>query len=138
MNTERLYGWVDSEELGDDADEFVSRYIEDTADIGLFDAWADRQKWPLKVTVYRRMDPTKHADRMAAFVLEDLLERLDEDYSDPDGSYTKPNDAMKGAADVFVSAVLGQYKAWACEPTNEVVEYTRDMVRKLWSEEVAE
>ena len=138
MNTERLYGWVDSEELLSDADEVVSRYIEDTADIGLFDAWADRQKWPLKVTVYRRMDPSHHANKLAAFVLEDLLNFLDEEYSDPDGSYTEPNDAMKGAADVFVSTVLGQYKVWSCEPTNEVVEYTREMVWKLWGEEVEE
>ena len=138
MNTERLYGWVDSEQLSDDADEFVSQYIEDTADIGLFDAWADRQKWPLKVTVYRRMDPARNADKLAESVLEDLLNFLDDDYSDPDGDYTEPNDAMKGAADVFVSAVLGQYKAWACEPTGEVLEYTREMVQKLWSEEVKE
>jgi hypothetical protein len=138
MNTERLYGWSDSEQLSDDADEVVSQYIEDTKDTELFDQWADRQKWPLRVSVFRRMDPARNADMLAAFVLELLLERLDEEYSDPDGSYTEPNDAMKAAADVFVSAVLGQYKAWACEPTNEVVEYTREMVQKLWEKEAKE
>jgi hypothetical protein len=57
---------------------------------------------------------------------------LDEEYSDPDGDYTKPTERMKVVARVFVDAVLNDYQAWACEPTGEVVEITWEDAWRVW------
>ena len=48
-------------------------------------------------------------------VLEHLLEHLDQEYADPDGSYSDPTKGMIEASDTFVAAVLKEYKVWACD-----------------------
>jgi hypothetical protein len=48
-------------------------------------------------------------------VLSQLLERLDEDYSDPARSYSDATDAMKESAETFAKTVLDEYESWACE-----------------------
>ena len=55
------------------------------------------------------------ADSLAEGVLKRFLERLDEEYSDPDGSYTDPTDKMTEASKEFVATVVDEYKVWACE-----------------------
>ena len=132
MSTEKLYGWSDSEQLLSDPDQVVWDYIDNTKCDKTWHEWAMHQQWPKRVSVFRRMDPKKHADKLAASVLEDLLERLDEEYSDPDGDYTKPTERMKVVARVFVDAVLNDYQAWACEPTGEVVEITWEDAWRVW------
>lgn len=49
--------------------------------------------------------------------LETLLERLDEEYGDPEGDGCEPTAAMLAAQKAFVDAVLAEYVPWACEPT---------------------
>ena len=47
--------------------------------------------------------------------LEDLLERLDEEYGDPGGNGTEASPAMKAAEAAFVAAVIADFEPWACE-----------------------
>ncbi len=53
--------------------------------------------------------------------LSTLIERLDEEYSDPEGDGTKATETMLAAERAFIAAVLAEYKPWACEPTGNVV-----------------
>ena len=47
--------------------------------------------------------------------LEDILERLDEEYGDPDGDYTKPTEAMKEAEKAFLAVIKKEYTSYMCE-----------------------
>ncbi|MBE3087724.1 MAG: hypothetical protein IMZ71_01200, partial [Chloroflexi bacterium] len=58
---------------------------------------------------------SKSGEFWAEFVLEKLLEGLDEEYGDPDGSYSDPTDGMIKASEAFVAAVIDKYEVWACE-----------------------
>jgi hypothetical protein len=63
---------------------------------------------------------------IAQRALYEILEWLDEEHSDPDGSETTPNDAMRAAALAFAEAIRANYVSWQCEPTRETVEYTKE------------
>lgn len=67
----------------------------------------------ITVVGYVRMTVTADPDRYLATLLEDL----DEEYGDPEGSdETKITDGMRGAAALFVASVIKEYDNWACEP----------------------
>lgn len=54
--------------------------------------------------------------------LEYILERVDEDYGDPDGEPHKPSGALEEAAARFVELVKAEYgKPWACEEYCRVI-----------------
>lgn len=67
---------------------------------------------PMKVTA---------DDIDASNILNDILERLDETYSDPDGDNSEPTEGMKAAAQQLAQVVAKEYKPWACEPVLYVV-----------------
>jgi hypothetical protein len=90
--------------------------------------------WPVKVYEFRHVCLTdaKSIKMSAGGVLMDLLENLDGDYGDPDGGdYPEASDAMKAAAEAFVTVVLREFVVWACEETGEVVEVTRHEARGM-------
>ena len=72
-------------------------------------------KLPDKIEIcgYVRMVP--NIELLSANILERLLEDVDDEYGDPDESYTKVTDAMKEAAKEFLTTVLDEYTVWACE-----------------------
>ena len=76
---------------------------------------------------WRRM--LAHAD--PDWVLEVVLENLDEELADPDGfDGTRPTQAMKEAAEAFCSVIMREYVPWACE------EVCREVVNvKEWARE---
>lgn len=47
--------------------------------------------------------------------LEDILERLDEEYGDPDGDPTKPTEAMIEAEKAFLAVIEKEYTSYMCE-----------------------
>ena len=47
-------------------------------------------------------------------LLEDVLERLDEEYGNPDEAST-PTDAMRTAAETFCAAIRAEYHVWQCD-----------------------
>lgn len=79
---------------------------------------------PVEVTVYgfKRMEPDIEA--CVDVVLDCLLEYLDEELANPAGDGTKPTDTMKMHARMFVSNILDEYFAWACELNGEQVTVT--------------
>lgn len=52
----------------------------------------------------------------AASHLDRFLEDLDSNYGDPDGYGTSPTPEMVAASEVFVAAVIADYKVWTVEP----------------------
>jgi hypothetical protein len=130
---EELYGLDSNEQLVESTDEIVERVLDDAVEKvdESFDVIADRIKWPVKVGVYRRMTINqKLKDRLAMDILDDVLDRLDEDLANPNGSGTEPTAAMCDAAKALVDVIAKDYQPWACEPTGAVVEISREQARK--------
>lgn len=113
-----FYGVQDQERLDRSLPEAIATL--------LFNCNSDDIRWPVKIFEHRQVDVTRFAKRLAQQALEDMLVNLDEEYSDPDGDYTKPTPAMQAAALTFAQAVTGEYVSWACVPTGRVIEVTRE------------
>jgi hypothetical protein len=132
---EEMYGHPGDEQLlVDDLDELIERVLDDAVEkVGeSFDVIADRIVWPVKVNVYRRMVVSdKDKSHLAEVLLEDLLDRLDEEHGDPNGDgHSKSEPEMLAAARAFVDSVVSKYKVWACEPTGAVIEISREQAKK--------
>ena len=128
-----LYGLKEWEHLEDSLDEAVDRIIEEAvvSPGEGFGQIADRMAWPLEILVYKRMDVggEKMAIMNADKATNLALENLDEEYGDMDGDYTEPTEVMKEAALVFGKAIVADYVPWTCEPTGEIIEYTREQAQ---------
>ncbi len=74
----------------------------------------DKLPEKLEICGFARME-LPGVEFLATDVLDRLLEGLDEDHGDPDGSYTSGTDKMKEAAVKFTATVLDEYVSWACE-----------------------
>lgn len=136
---DELYGLADDERLSESIEDVVERVLDDAVlNRGeSFDETADRLEWPLKIYTYRRKVVGIDVKTAAARVALDLvLERLDEEYSDPDGDGTTPTATMCAAAATFVEAVTAGYAGtagyfvWQCEPTGDFVEITREQAKE--------
>lgn len=55
--------------------------------------------------------------------LMDVIERLHEDYGNPDDCYPEESitQAMKDAEQAFLEVVMREYRVWMCEPTGNRV-----------------
>jgi hypothetical protein len=61
--------------------------------------------------------------------LEDMVERLDEEYGDPEGNYETPvTEGMREAERQFIAAVLAEYHPWACVRVSEEVVNVADFL----------
>jgi len=83
----------------------------------------DQEDWPenLMAVGYAPMSVSHHEPNPVR-VLDDVLERLDEDYADPDGDPTEPTEIMIAAAKAFCAEVRAHYVPFACQSTGEKVE----------------
>ena len=120
---DKFYGLDGWERLKTDMDDAIEEVVESCGGV-------DEVEWPVQLLVFRPMDVQRLACYVAKRALDDVLEYLDEEHSDPDGDATEPTSAMKAAADAFAKVVTDEYVSWSCEPTGEVVEYTREMREK--------
>ena len=62
--------------------------------------------------------------------MNEVLDNLGCVYGNPDAVPTKPTEAMREAVFTFARVVVAEYVPWACEPTGEVVEYTREQAKE--------
>jgi hypothetical protein len=138
MSNKKFYGLEDQEHLDGDPESVVEKAIDDACQKAgeSFQAIAERIEWPIKVCVYRRMELPSQ-ERIAAQVLENVLEWLDDAYGDPEGSATKPTENMKAAANLLALAIRTEYEPWACERTGEVVEYSRELAAQMFGQDDA-
>ena len=122
MTDTQYYGYDGQERLDTDPEDVI---------IYLLEGEEDYQDFPIKVYVFKPMNASKDIKRLSENLLRDLLENIDEDYSDPDGDYTKPTDAMLKAVDVFAKVVKDEYTPWMCEQTGEVLEFSKEEAFKI-------
>lgn len=64
----------------------------------------------------------------AEWLLDNLLETLDEEYGDPDGDGTEPTEGMKQAANEFIKKVFSEYHAWNCEIVCKKTVHIKDYI----------
>jgi len=104
----------------DDMDDAIEAYLDDFGPTG--------ERTPKTVTVYgfARME----LKRAECRVLADLLERLDEEYGDPDGDWGVATTAMEEAEKHFIDVVLAEYCPWACEAVKEVTVDTNEWIKE--------
>ena len=129
-----LYGLDYEEHLSCVSPEEVVEAVIDDACLKVGESFveiADRIEWPIKVLAFRRVNLDQKRDQIASFALEQVLDWLDEDYSDPEGNPTVATEAMKTAANKLADAIIEDYTPWSCEPTGEVVEFTRDEAKEI-------
>ena len=108
VNDRTFYGHPDRERLyATTVDEAIETYLKDN------DLLDSPSEWPETVTI-ARFRPMK-AMLDAGDVLERILEELDEDYGDWESEPDKPTDKMKEAAQVFVDAILAEYRVFNLE-----------------------
>lgn len=131
--SDEMYGLPDDERLEWDEGAVLDRILDDAVKTPgePFADTASRIDWPIRIHVYRRADISGMAEGIARDALEHALEYLDEEHGDPDGDATSPTKAMEAAALAFAQAVVKDYVSWACEPTGEVIEYTREQVERM-------
>ena len=81
----------------------------------ILDNW-DEPKLPESIEIcgYIRMSLNEHPGGWAQWILELVLERLDEEYGDPD-EYSKPTEEMTKVAKRFMEIVCDEYTVWAYE-----------------------
>lgn len=128
-----MYGLADDERLSEEMDDIIERVLDDACEkVGeSFDAIASRIEWPIKVKVFRRkVISDNEKARIAEYLLDQLLEKLDEENMDTDGDPTKATASMREASKAFVESVVSGYFVWACEPTGVVVEISREQAKK--------
>lgn len=76
-------------------------------------------------------------ERMASELLANLLERLDEDYGDPEDT-TAPTQAMQDAALAFATVVRAEYDVWRCDIVTREVVRVADHVPAEWMQPAPE
>lgn len=76
------------------------------------------EETPDVITVhgYARIDLSNEWSDLPEFVVETVIERLDEEYGDPFNSGFPITDRMRKAAAVFAEVILREYEPWACIP----------------------
>lgn len=88
-----------------DPDEAVEAYLDERCDAPL--------PATVKVTAFKRRKLGPR-DANPEWILESLLEQLDDEYGNPDEG-TDPTPAMKAAAEAFAEAIRREYVVWTCE-----------------------
>lgn len=123
-NLDFMYAEADEDLLTDLS---VYDYVFNTLDALALDEWPDE----ITVLTYERM--TIPDERLC--VLDDLLERLDEDYGPTDDDMRErdmPTAAMREAEEHMKAVVLRDYTVYRFEPTGE------EEVVKVWEWVLAE
>lgn len=135
MNDKRYFGESSIDRIeAESLYEAIEEFIEDMAGTCL----------PEKVVIkeYKCID----ISREKLNPLEIILERLDEDYGDPeDWGIYRPSESLKEAEQVFIDAVLDEYVPWQMEEVeshdidlNKIVQLTADCSRNGCKWEVTE
>lgn len=132
---DKAYGLEDAEQLEASVRDVVAGVIEcNRADNETWETAASRIKWPIEVHEHKRVVPSETPEKVADVALQHVIEWFDEDYADPDGSYTEVTDKMKRAATDFGKVFLEEYVPWAFEPTGKVIEVGKEEAWRLYSE----
>ena len=87
--------------------------IEDVLDV-LDDLISPMPK-EIEICAFKRVNVKDKLTNLSGEILSILLEKLDEEYGDLEGTETRPSKKMTDASLVFVSSILEDYIPWRCE-----------------------
>jgi len=91
----------------------------------------DQMEFPIVVGEYKPVEITNiEKERWASFLVEELLERMDEEHGNPD-SGTDATPEMRKAALAFVNAVCNRYRVWPCDRVAEHIVTKDDAMMML-------
>lgn len=123
-DTRILYGFEDSERLYEDPDELLEAALDD-CDIASISKTAT-------IHEYTRAEVAEvNLDRL----LEQVYERLDEEYGDPDGDFPDIPEQVVCAARLLANAIRRTYKPWLCVQTGVTFEVDQhEFFRDRWPE----
>ena len=106
-----FYGDSGSERLTHtDIDEAIEYILDDMTEIPK----------TIPVSKFKRIDTSKNVDGFSTYILDALIEKLDEEFGDPEGTETKETDGMKISAKTFIENVLKEYVCWQCEEVEKI------------------
>lgn len=88
-------------------DEVVSAYLDELS------------TFPECLTV-REYAPMKVTKADMPYILDRVLESLDDEYGDPEGDNAEATPLMRKAEEQFIKVILREYQPWACEKTGRV------------------
>lgn len=111
-----LWGVADQEHL--DLDPY------DTIEAAL-DVEADLEDLPETIELHpwvRHVPTEGEIQGLVDVILDDVFERLDERYGNPDGDREEPGERDRREALRFVNGVVGRLFIWRCDPVPEIVE----------------
>ena len=122
MNKNRkavFYGIKDQEVLDTDPFDSFTYYIDgfSTEEEAMSD-----DVYPVRVYKFKPMNIYINSDR----ILENLIETLDDEYGNPDGSNTAITENMRESAIQFADAIKSEYRSFMCEKTNSYVEFDKN------------
>ena len=115
---------------GQEEDAYLAHTEKDVAIEEILDGMDDINNLPetIEVCGFTRREPSvKHE---ASYVLESLLERLDDEYGNPDGGCTEATESMKAAAETFATAVLDEFTSWSCDIVKRETVNVREWIKK--------
>jgi len=115
-----FYGEEGRERLMCDPEEVVMEVFDDLETIENFEH-------PFIVKEFKPME----IELSAKWVVEEILEKLDDELGDPDGDYTQPTEAMIKSAEALVETIKKEYHVWMCEPTGNKIEYSQEDVLRI-------
>ena len=116
----KYYGETEQERLDTDPEDVVSSVFDS------YEAVAEYE-YPFIVHIFKRQKVDIDGD----YVLERILENLDDDHADPDGDYTKPTEKMKIAVEKLIEVIKSEYRSFMCETTGEKIEYSQKDVLEI-------
>ena len=119
-----FYGEEGRERLMCDPEEVVMDVFDDLETIENFEH-------PFIVNEFKPME----IELSAKWVVEEILEKLDDELGDPDGDYTQPTEAMIKSAEALVETIKKEYHVWMCEPTGNKIEYSQEDILKIKGKE---
>jgi hypothetical protein len=108
-------------------DEAVGEYVE------YFKALADGK---IEIIGYAPMEVNPY---LLDDILENILERLDEEYGNPDNTEgRKPTEEMKQAEAEFVKKIISFYEPWMCEEVERKTINVKEWIEKNKPERMEE
>lgn len=113
--SKEFYGYKGQESLYTDPEEVVVDLMENE----------DYSDFPIKVYVFKPMSITSDVEKFSKYILDEMIDSLDDQYGDPEDS-SGPTENMKKASLAFAKVIVDEFQVWACEPTGEVIEYSEE------------
>ena len=126
MSEENVTFWTcveDTERLTHtERDEAVREYLDDMRGVCDFPE-------TVQVFGFKRIE-LEHKEPDPEWILEEILERLDEEHGDPEGHATPPSVRMLEACQHLVDVIRQEYEVWTCEQVTSETVNVREWIQE--------